>query len=395
MKQSTSDRTRQTLNRVTVDESVWDLALERMDHAFDLFDQIAVMFSGGKDSTATLQVALAVAQERGEGPLRVVFYDEEAIPYQTENYMRRIAARDDVALEWNCVPIKCRNACSRKSPFWYPWNPAERDKWVRPLPPEALTSFDTRGLQHHELNAYYFDPSEGSTGMAMGIRAQESLTRLRAVTRKQYDNYIVPVSGHVSKIYPVYDWTDEDVWTAPYLFGWDYNRAYDVMDQAGVSRHGQRCSPPFGEEPLEKLWTYHVCFPEIWDKMIDRAPGVATAARYARTELYAYRGRPEKPDGVSWVEFLHSFIEKHTPKHRKQIAQRIQYELKHHYMLTKDPIVDEAPHPLTGVSWDFLLAIAIRGDLKNRKQAGGRVNTKEMDRAWEKYNRERAARSEH
>jgi predicted phosphoadenosine phosphosulfate sulfurtransferase len=32
----------------------------------------------------------------------------------------------------------------------------------------------------------------------------------------------------------------------------------------------------------------------VWEKMIDRVPGVGAAVRYARTELYAYRDRPQK-----------------------------------------------------------------------------------------------------
>ena len=34
-----------------------------------------------------------------------------------------------------------------------------------------------------------------------------------------------------------------------------------------------------------------------------------------------------------------------------------------------DPISKKTPHPTTGISWEYLLKIAVRGDLKNRKQA--------------------------
>ena len=81
--------------------------------------------------------------------------------------------------------------------------------------------------------------------------------------------------------------------TAPAQFGWDHNAAYDVMEYAGISHNDQRCAPPYGEEPMRGLWTFAVCFPEIWDKMSRRVPGAATAARYSTTELYAFGGFPE------------------------------------------------------------------------------------------------------
>lgn len=235
--------------------------------------------------------------------------------------------------------------------------------------------------------------------MVMGIRAQESLTRRRAVTRKQGENYITPYSGHGNrgnlwKAYPIYDWETEDVWTAPALLGWDYNHAYDRMEMAGVSHAMQRCSPAFGNEPLQKLHTYAACFPEVWDKMVYRVPGVGAAARYALTELYSYGSRPDKPAGMPWGEFVNHYLAKHPVEIRKVIAARLAMEIKSHYTKTADPLVVNAPHPDTGLSWDFVLMIAMRGDPKNRKQPGGRIHTvddgtrRALPRFWHRYARE-------
>ena len=40
-----------------------------------------------------------------------------------------------------------------------------------------------------------------------------------------------------------------------------------------------------------------------------------------------------------------------------------------HNKKTPDPIVKKTPHPITGICWEYLLKIAVRGDLKDRKQA--------------------------
>ena len=76
------------LPRKVVDENVYDLAIERLTYAYEIFDSIHVSFSGGKDSTVCLNLAYEVAKKLGRLPLHVHFFDEEAIPFETERYVR-------------------------------------------------------------------------------------------------------------------------------------------------------------------------------------------------------------------------------------------------------------------------------------------------------------------
>lgn len=367
---------------VRLEEDVYTLAKQRMEQIFDQFDHVVVSFSGGKDSTAVLNVALEVAHSHPRFakhlPLRTVFFDEEAIAPQTEEYVRRVGQRPDVDLEWYCIPVKHRNAASRKSPYWYPWAPEDKDKWCRPLPPEALTSLpgfpnrpDGRMSIPH-ADGLLAPPSRGNTALVMGIRAQESMVRTRAVRRKKGDNFIIAVKdsptshGNLWKAYPVYDWLTEDVWTAPAKLGWDYNHCYDHMEMMGIPHHSQRCSPPFGEEPLGGLHMWAQCFPEVWDKMVERVPGVGAALRYARTELWGYGSVPDKPVGQTWTDFLMKYIGQFPPESQKMIGKRITDMLKLHYSKTTMPVLVENKHPWSGVSWKFLLKIAMRGDFKQR-----------------------------
>jgi predicted phosphoadenosine phosphosulfate sulfurtransferase len=367
-----------------IDKDVLTLARERVREAYQIFDTIAVSFSGGKDSTAVLNLAIDAAKELKRTPVLTFHFDEEAIPYETEHYVRRVAADPAVDLRWYCLPVQHRNACSRKSPYWYPWAPEDEAKWVRPLPPEAITWDKVPGWPAEpdrrptmpDAVGLLFDPLKyGRVGMLMGIRASESLTRTRAVLMSTPDNrpWVRPWSGGFSqgnlfKVYPVYDWTTADIWTAPKLLGWDYNRAYDHMEYLGMTHDAQRCAPPFGEEPMRGLYTFAQCFPDIWDKMATRVPGAATAARYSRTELYAYGTKPQKPAGMTWPAFIRAWVMKHPDPYRGQIAERVKTWVENHYGKTRDPIAPRAPHPVSGVSWEFLLMIAVRGDFKDRKQ---------------------------
>jgi predicted phosphoadenosine phosphosulfate sulfurtransferase len=368
------------------DVSVYEAARQRTIDAFLNYDHVAVSFSGGKDSTAVLNVALEVATEMDRLPLSVFFYDEEAISFETERYVRRVANLPEVNLDWYCLPVRHRNACSNTEGFWWCWDPDHEDLWVRPLPPEAITTLDGFPMQPPEARpsipscteALLFDyRKHGSVATLMGIRADESLIRRAAVSNKRETNWIIQKHPGFAKVYPIYDWSTEDVWTAPAVHGWDYNDSYDAMEMAGVSRDDQRLAPPFGEEPMRILWMWAHCFPDVWDRMTKRVPGAPAAARYSRSPLYNHRVRLTKPDGVSWPEWVRQRIDEHPPELRGPVAKAIATLIKRHYSRTTDPIVGYAIHPRTSVSWEKLYYIADKGDLKSRWSAFPRMKLDE------------------
>lgn len=358
------------LKRAFVADSVLERGVQRINTLFDRFDTVVVSFSGGKDSTVCLNLALMVARERGRLPLDVYTFDEEAIHPETVEYLHRVAALPEVRFRWYCMPVKHRNACSRRQPYWHPWNPADRAVWVRDLPEEAITSapWFKMGMTVPDCAPFVYGPEFGTVADVRGIRAQESLRRLRSVTQKAEDNWIAGVrNGHNYACSPIYDWTTEDVWLATREFGWDYNRTYDVFNAAGVTRHQQRVCPPYGEEPLGGLHQYAECWPHLWHRMIQRVPGAATAARYARTELYGFGGI-DLPEGKTWRGWLEDLVSMWPPEYRVTVRANIATMMRLHNRKTRGrTIPDVVPDPVSGCCWRFLCETAMRGDLKGRR----------------------------
>ena len=195
-----------------IDKNVFEASLERMNYLYDCYDDIIVSFSGGKDSTACLQLALIVAEERGKLPLNVHFYDEEAIPWECIDYVKRVADDPRINMTWFCLPVQHRNAASNDATYWYCWDPEFKDKWVRPLPEEynpILTHPKfKKGMSFQEFADEYV---VGNVALVMGIRTEESIRRYQVIAKKANDAFISR-GKFCTKAYPIYDWSSIDVW---------------------------------------------------------------------------------------------------------------------------------------------------------------------------------------
>jgi len=356
--------------KTLTEEDVLTVARRRIAEAFDLFDRIEVSFSGGKDSTVVLNLALDEARTRGRLPLNVFFWDEEAMPPETIEYVERVYHLPDVYMRWLAMPVKHRNGCSRQSPWWHPFDPACPELWCREPPPWAIRDLPGfAGQTIPKANHLLWSADGGTVGILMGIRADESLNRFRSVMNSAEDNWFSwdDQAPYVAKCKPIYDWTSEDVWLAPHLLGWDYNRSYDIMSAMGIKPNQQRVAPPYGEEPMQRLYTYQLGWPELWDKMSRRVPGARTGARYSRTELYSF-GKVKDIDGMSWKEAIGVYLMRWGEPERTLIAKNIKWSIAYHAKKTSDPIPNDDEHPDSGVSWKYLAMLASRGDLKGRRK---------------------------
>jgi predicted phosphoadenosine phosphosulfate sulfurtransferase len=354
-----------------IDSDVLEAAYERIRFCYQNYDKVIVSFSGGKDSTAVLNLTIQVARELNKLPVHAIFFDEEAIHPPTIEYVERVRNNPDVVLDWYCLPVKHRNACSNEQPYWYCWNPSEKHLWVRDLPAGAITEHEnfSWGLAFQDFAPFMYGPEHGKVCWLTGIRTQESLRRYRVIASKRNDAFVNTYAEYKNcyKAYPIYDWSSTDVWKLVELFDLDYNHTYDYFNKTSMYEDflHQRVCPPYGEEPLRGLWVYAECFPELWHKMLYRVPGVSTAWRYANTELYS---NWSKPDGKTWRQYFDIILSSYDKEYQNLIKISVNTLIKQHYTKTDGPIGDEDAHPLSGASWKFFCKIAQKGDFKGRQK---------------------------
>lgn len=361
--------------------SVLEASKDRISKVFDSFDRIYVSFSGGKDSSVMSHLVLQEARKRN---VKVGFLviDLEAQYNDTISHIEHMIDMysDVIELHWFCGELLLRNAVSNYEPRWICWDETKKHDWVRQKPKFAsdLTQYDfyIPKMEFEELMVLFGDwYSQGkNTAAFIGIRADESLHRYRAITSRKdglmFNNYkwTTKVSNKLYNIYPIYDWKTEDIWIFHGKFNHlPHNKIYDKMMMAGVKLSQQRLCQPYGDDQRRGLWLYHILEPETWYKIVSRVNGVNSGALYIQENgnMTGYN-KITKPEGHTWKSFcnlLLSTLPKKTQEHYKYRFKKFIKGWQDRGYLT---IPDEAPEDLESKcwvpSWRRLCKVILRND---------------------------------
>lgn len=255
-------------------------ALDRIRHVCDIFDTVAVCFSGGKDSLAVLHLVKQVLEERGQLPVRVVFRDEELIPQRVIDFVDEYRRQPWVQMDWYAVPLRSHKFMLGQTRDYVQWDPHREH--VRPCPPWAITlpAGDERVFDQYTMDAFASKDMPGKVAFVTGIRAAESIIRFRASVNKLNENYITATgTPRVNLVKPLYDWEEQDVLRLFWERGIRYCPVYDSQHFAGQPL---RVATPLHAEAAKKLHALVSWEPELYDRVLRVFPEVAVQARYWR-----------------------------------------------------------------------------------------------------------------
>ena len=322
------------VQRMNLTTSVLEEARKRIKFLYDEFEIVCVSFSGGKDSTVIMNLALEEAESRGRLPLDVIFLDQEAEWQSTVDYMRIIQSNPKIRLHWIQAEFKLFNGASTLSDWLYCWK--EDTDWIRPKEPSSIhiNTFGTdRFVDILSRIQGQFWPND-KTAVLMGVRAEESATRMLGLTQRETYKGITygrkqHGPGEHYGFSPIYDWSYKDVWKYIHDANVPYNKLYDYQYRHGIPVSKMRCSSVTHESALIDLTFMQEIEPKTWMKVSKRVSGANSINQLSTSSLKCPKELPWMFS--SWAEYRDYLTEVmiDSSHHTKMFKYYKGFESKH------------------------------------------------------------------
>jgi len=277
-----------TRQRMFLDISCVDAARERVRHVYDTFDTVCVQFSGGKDSTAVLYLAKEIHEERGLGPVKAIFRDEEMVSPAVVEYIDEVRNYDWVDMEWYCLPQGQEVWVLGRREYILLWDPRRQKKGrlYRDIPPWAITAehfgLDPMKAIPQSIDYYTMQGKAGRTAFLTGVRANESMVRYRSCVQKLHENYI-NVPYRMKKSIPlrfakvIYDWTTDDV--LKYVTEEHGAKYCEYYDLAAMTGSNTRVGIPLHCVAIRRIGDVVATEPEFYDRLYNCFPQIDAQRR--------------------------------------------------------------------------------------------------------------------
>lgn len=272
------------------ENNVFDEALSRIRMLFDTHDDIIVSMSGGKDSTVLFNLALMVAKEKNRLPLKVFWLDQEAEWQATVDYMDKIMRLHEVKPYWFQVPFAFPNNLSTQNDTIIVWDPNQKGKWIHQKSDIAITESPINVENESRDSAFYtlirnlpehcIEENTQNCAVLVGMRISESLNRRTTIcfssANFKGETWCKKKVKHCQVFWPIYDFTNDDIWTAIAKNNWDYNKAYDLMYRWGVKKQNMRISALIHETAWHSIEMLQEFEQETYNKFTARINGAST-----------------------------------------------------------------------------------------------------------------------
>ena len=294
-----------------------EAAKTRIKNIFDNHLPVYLSFSCGKDSLCMSHITYEMI--RGglidPGQLTVIFIDEEGL-YQSmleaAYRWRRKFMSVGVKFDWYCLPVKQTSTIDHLSATesWITWDPAEKENWMRKPPGFAITKSPLLPYPG-ECNYQTFCGRLCKNGITMiGLRAAESIQRLKALAQ---------ITQEINRVYPIYDWTDNDIWLYIKEQNLEFPEIYIRLYEAGATKQRLRLCSFFGDSTVAGLRYIAETEPELWEKIERRYPNAYMVLLYWDSEMFKRNTRARKEmeadeDDKDYKEIVYDLLFRHPER---------------------------------------------------------------------------------
>ena len=281
------------------------MAKIRIKNIFNTASRIELSVSGGKDSICLNDLIFKMCQsgEIDKSKLIVDFIDEEAIFPCIEKQVKNMRLQwlsIGVPFRWWCIQVKhynCFNQLSQDESFIC-WDETKKDVWIRQKPKFAITSDPLLDERHDTYQSFMTRKLKNYVSL-IGVRASESVQRLMSLANRKAQE----------KMFPIYDWTDKDVWMYIRDNNLDFPDAYKFMYQVGIPMNRLRISQFFSIDTAGSLTQMCEFYPDLFDKICKREPNAYMAMLYYDTELFRRQKKNKQAKKDEEVDYKEKFFE--------------------------------------------------------------------------------------
>lgn len=351
-----------------IDSDVYTEAKKRVKHIISVFDTVLVAFSGGKDSLAALNVVEEVYNELGiKEKIKVFFRDEELIPDDVVEFVQNMAESGKYDFRYYAIPLKSTKFILGDSREYVQW---DKDRqWLRQPPSYAirLKEDEYQVFDQYTADEYICQNEKGRVAIITGIRADESLVRLRSCVVKKNENYINSTSSPRIKLCkPLYDWTEKDIFI---YFCKNDIKYCGIYDQQLINGQALRVSTPLHAESAKQFNKIRTIYPKYYQGLVDLFPEMLVQERY--WSEYDRNGVIDKYPH-SWAGII-KYIKENIPD-KSQQAKAIDVVRKCKTIRENKLAKGEGLHNMGGYGIKYVFKCIIAGQYKRMLQPNATPN---------------------
>ena len=184
-------------------------------------------------------------------------------------------------------------------------------------------------LKPRHDNYQSFMPRICADGITLvGVRAAESVQRLKYMAQMNIGGKGITKRR---QIFPLYDWSNNDVWLYLKNEGVEIPRIYFYLWQTGTSRNQLRVSQFFSVDTAKSLVQMNEYYPDLMERIVRREPNAYLAALYWDTEMFGRRTSARRKAESAEVQkdyktlLTHMFADMpryFTTEHKMYVAKR-------------------------------------------------------------------------